>query len=211
MESPLTLQIFSDFVCPWCYFVTRRVERLRQEYQIAVQWLCFPLHPETPPEGQSLEQLFAGRDMDIPGMLARLEGVAQAENLPFGVRTMTFNSRRAQELDKWAETQGQGEAFHHAAFQAYFGEGRNLHDMAVLRDLAQQVGLDPDQAEQVLLARSFAAAVDQDWQLARTLGISSVPTFVLNSRGLVGAQPYEELERLVVQAGAPRRAHSIQL
>ena len=185
------------------------MERLRQEYQIDLRWLCFPLHPETPPEGQSLEQLFAGRGMDIPGMLARLEGVAKAENLPFGARSMTFNSRRAQELGKWAETQGQGEAFHHAAFRAYFGEGRNLHDLAVLRDLAQQVGLDPDQAEQVVRDQSFAAAVDQDWQLARTLGLSAVPTFVLNARGLVGAQPYEELARLVAQAGIPRRAHPI--
>ena len=205
MDQPATLKIFSDYVCPWCYFVTRRVERLGQEYQIDQEWLCFPLHPETPPEGQSLERLFAGRGMDIAGMLARLEGVAQAEGLPFGPRSMTFNSRRAQELGKWAESQGQGEAFHHAAFRAYFGQGRNLYDLAVLRDLARQVGLDPDQAERVVLDQSFAPAVDQDWQLARTLGISAVPTFVLNARGLVGAQPYAELERLVVQAGVPRR------
>lgn len=186
------------------------MERLRQEYQIAVRWLCFPLHPETPPEGQSLERLFAGRGMDIPGMLARLEGVAQAENLPFGARSMTYNSRRAQELGKWAESQGQGEAFHHAAFRAYFGQGRNLYDLAVLRDLAREVGLDPDQAEKVVLDQSFAPVVDQDLQLARTLGISAVPTFVLNAQGLVGAQPYAELERLVVQAGVPRRGQPIQ-
>ena len=182
------------------------MERLRQEYQITVRWLCFPLHPETPPEGQSLAQLFAGRGMDIPGMLARLEGVAQAEDLPFGPRSMTFNSRRAQELGKWAEVQGQGQAFHQAAFRAYFAEGRNLYDLAVLRGLAQEVGLSPDQAEAVILGGDYAAAVDQDWQLARSLGLSAVPTFMLNSRGLVGAQPYAELERLVVQAGIPRRA-----
>lgn len=181
------------------------MERLRQEYQIDLRWLCFPLHPDTPPEGQSLERLFACRGVDIPSLLARLEGVAQAEGLPFGPRSMTFNSRRAQELGKWAQSQGRGEAFHHAAFRAYFGEGRNLYDLAVLRDLAREVGLDPDQAEAVVLGGEYAAAVDQDWQLARTLGIGAVPTFVLQARGLVGAQPYAELERLVIQAGVPRR------
>ena len=180
------------------------MERLRAEYRIDVEWLAFPLHPETPPQGQTLEQLFAGRGLDIPSMLARLEGVARAENLVFGPRSMTYNSRRAQELGKWAAAQGQGDAFHHAAFQAYFADGLNLHDLAVLRGLAQAVGLAPDQAEAVVQSGDYAAAVDQDWQLARTLGISAVPTFVLNGRGLVGAQPYEELERLVVAAGIPR-------
>lgn len=183
------------------------MHRLRQAYDLAIQWLAFPLHPETPPQGLSLEQLFAGRGLDLKAMLARLEGVARDEGLAFGPRSMTYNSRRAQELGKWAEEQGHGEAFHAAAFAAYFAQGLNLHDLAVLRGIAQACGLDPDQAEAVLSQGLYAAAVDRDWQQSRALRVSAVPTFVAGGRGLVGAQPYAELERLVVLAGAaPRRA-----
>lgn len=181
------------------------MHRLQEAYDLNLQWLAFPLHPETPPQGATLEELFAGRGMDIPAMLARLEGVAKAEGLAFGPRSMTFNSRRAQELGKWADEQGRGDAFHHAAFAAYFAEGRNLYDLAVLRDIAQKCGLDPDQAEAVVTQGLYAAAVDRDWQLSRAMGITAVPTFVAGGRGLAGAQPYADLVRLVSAAGAIAR------
>lgn len=182
------------------------MRRLQQAYDLSVQWLAFPLHPETPPEGMTLEQLFAGRGLDIPAMLARLQAVAREEDLPFGPRSMTFNSRRAQELGKWAEEQGQAEAFHAAAFAAYFAHGRNLYDLAVLREIAQTSGLDPDRAEAVVSQGLYAEAVDRDWRESRAMGVSAVPTFMAGGRGLVGAQPYAELERLVGMAGAaPRR------
>ena len=89
-----------------------RIDRLKRDFRIRLLWRAFPLHPETPPEGRTLEALFAGRSVDIPAMLARLRQVATELNLPWGERTMTFNSRLAQELGKWAEDRGRGEAFH---------------------------------------------------------------------------------------------------
>ena len=169
---------------------------------MAVEWVAFPLHPETPDEGRSLEELFAGRGLDIPGMLARLKRTADDLGLPFGTRTMTYNSRRAQELGKWAETRGRGPAFHKDVFQAYFVQGLNIAQMPVLKDLAAKVGLDPEQAEQILTQRSFAEAVDRDWEKSRAMGITAVPTFVCNGRGLVGAQSYDALKDLVAGSGS---------
>jgi predicted DsbA family dithiol-disulfide isomerase len=162
-----------------------------------VNWVAFPLHPETPEEGRSLEDLFFGRGLDIPQMIAHLKRTADSLGLPFGTRTMTYNSRRAQELGKWAETQGYGEAFHKSVFQAYFAQGRNIAQPQVLKDLAALVGLDSGQAEQVLSEGRFAEAVDQDWEKSRLAGITAVPTFVCDGRSLVGAQPYEALRDLV--------------
>jgi predicted DsbA family dithiol-disulfide isomerase len=170
---------------------------LRQEFDLTVKWVAFPLHPETPEEGRSLEDLFAGRGLDIARMLAQLKATADSLGLPFGTRTMTYNSRKAQELGKWAEAQGYGEAFHISVFHAYFAQGSNIAEPAVLKDLAALIGLDPGQAEQVLSKGLFAAAVDRDWERSRQMGISAVPTFVCDGRGLVGAQPYEALRELV--------------
>ena len=165
-----------------------------------MHWTAFPLHPETPEEGQSLEDLFAGRPVNIPEMLTHLRKTADQLGLPFGDRRMTYNSRRAQEVGKWAEACDKGDAFHMAAFKAYFGEGLNLAHIPVLRDIARCVDLDPDQVPTILEDQRYKAAVDRDWQRSRTMGITAVPTFVMTGRHLVGAQTYQELTRFV-QAG----------
>jgi predicted DsbA family dithiol-disulfide isomerase len=159
-----------------------------------MKWCAFPLHPETPAEGMTLEALFKGRMVDISGMMARLRDAAKAEKLPFGDRKMTYNSRLAQELGKWAEAQGKIEAYNKAVFQAYFAHGRNIGSRNVLVEVAGSVDLDPNEARRVLEERPYKKAVDADWDRSRQMGIKAVPTFVVDDRMLVGAQPYAALE-----------------
>lgn len=184
-----------------------RVENLRSQFDLEIAYRHFPLHPETPPEGQTLEELFAGRNIDIPAAQARMTALMAQEGLPYGPRTKTYNSRLAQELAAWAETQPNGDQIHLALFQAYFVSNLNLADIENLVAIAEQLGLSRAAARKVLEQRQFREAVDADWQRSRDLGISSVPTFVIGNRGLVGAQAYEQLERLALEAGIARRLH----
>jgi len=179
-----------------------RIEKLQREHGVKIEWVHFPLHPETPAEGQSLEELFRGRNVDRKAMHAQMKARMDAEGLPYGERTMTYNSRLSQELGKWADTQPGGEAFHDAMFRAYFVEARDISRPEVLLEIAEQVGLPRAAAALVLEKRTFKAAVDADWKLSREYGITGVPTFVAGHRGVVGAQPYEVIERLVKQAKA---------
>ena len=178
-----------------------RIEKLRTEHGVNIQWVHFPLHPETPPEGQSLEDLFRGRNVDRKAMHAQMKARMDAEGLPYGERTMTYNSRLAQELGKWADTQPGGEAIHDALFRAYFVEARDISRPEVLLEIVAQVGLPVDAAREVIEKRTFKAAVDDDWKLSRQIGVTGVPTFVAGRYGVVGAQPYEALEELVRKAG----------
>jgi predicted DsbA family dithiol-disulfide isomerase len=127
-----------------------RVEQLRANYQIDVKITHFPLHPDTPEEGLTLEQLFAGRDIDIPAAKVRMAQLMADEGLPYGDRTMTYNSRLPQELAKWAETQPGGDAIHDALFRAYFVDGLNIALVETLVGIARQVGLPGDEACEVL-------------------------------------------------------------
>jgi predicted DsbA family dithiol-disulfide isomerase len=129
--------------------------------------------------------------------MQKLAKVAEELELPFGQRTMTYNSRRAQEMGKWAEEQGRGDEFHDLAFRAYFAEGRNIAEEQVLKDIAAKAGLDPEQAWAALQSGSYAPAVDADWRYSRECGVSAVPSFLMNGRMLVGAQPYAKLAGLV--------------
>ena len=168
-----------------------------------VEWVHFPLHPDTPAEGRALADLFAGRSAEQrKAMHAQMKARMDAEGLPYGERTMTYNSRLAQELGKWADTQPGGEGIHDALFRAYFVEARDISQPAVLLEIAQQVGLPVDGAREVLDKRTFKDAVDADWKLSRQYGITGVPTFVVGRHGVVGAQPYETLEQLLEEASS---------
>jgi predicted DsbA family dithiol-disulfide isomerase len=180
-----------------------RIEKLRASYNLRVRWVHFPLHPETPPEGLALAQLFAGREHDLARMKTNILQVAEAEGLPMSSRSMTYNSRLAQEMALWAETQAGGEGIHDALFRAYFVEGVDVSSVDALTQVAADAGLAPEAAREAINERRFRDAVDEDWKRSRLLGVTAVPTFVAAGRGVVGAQPYEALEGLVLQAGAP--------
>ena len=179
-----------------------RIEKLKREHGVKIKWVHFPLHPDTPMEGRSLADLFAGRGYDIAKKQAEMRERMAAEGLPYGNRTMTYNSRLAQELGAWADTQPGGEAIHDALFRAYFVDGVNIGDGQALAGIAEAVGLDRKAALEVLEKRTFKAAVDADWDKSHQYGVTGVPTFVAAMRGVVGAQPYEALVELVKQARA---------
>jgi len=199
MPNPTNLKVFTDFVCPWCYLSTPRVDTLRRKFEIEVEWLFFPLHPATPAEGLLLKDLFAGRGMDLDAAHARLKNLMAAEGLQFNQRTHTYNSRLAQEL---AKAYG---VVRDALYKAYFEDGKNIGDIEVLVGVADLAGIPADAARQVLIERTFKDAVDADWEQARRYGITGVPSFIAGNQKLVGAQPYDVLERFVIAAGARLR------
>lgn len=138
----------------------------------------------------------------------RLRQAAEEIDLAVRNRTRVYNSRRATELGKWAEAQGRGDAFHDAIFRAYFAEGRNISDVAVLRETCSHLDLNPDEAVRVLAEGEYSTSVDNDWDYAHGLGVTAVPTFMAAGRSVVGAQPYEVLESLVQVAIAQSPTHT---
>ncbi len=186
-----------------------RIEKLRTSHGLNVKFTHFPLHPETPEEGKPRTSV-AARD-------ARMKRLMEQEGLPYNSeRGMTYNSRLAQELAKWAESKGKGYEIHDPLFRAFFVEVKNIGDGEVLAKIAKSVGLPADEALDALASRSFKKAVDDDWRRCAELSVNAVPTFVvgpstksilsedegLRTRryALVGAHPYEELEKLVAKA-----------
>tara|TARA_Y100001934_G_scaffold206291_1_gene243926 strand:+ start:305 stop:859 length:555 start_codon:yes stop_codon:yes gene_type:complete len=174
-----------------------RIKSLKDKFPIDVVFRQFPLHPETPDEGQTLEQLFAGRNLDIPKLQSDMVDRMSAEGLEYGERTMTFNSRLAQELAKWVEGIDPELPIHDELFKAYFVNNSNLADHDVLLEIVERLGLDRDTAQTVITDRTMRSLVDEDWNKSRELAITGVPTFVMGEHILVGAQPLEMLERLV--------------
>ncbi len=170
---------------------------MRKAFDFETKWIAFPLHPEIPEGGLALADLFKGAQIDINKVQARLKEVAVDLGLPLGERSRTYNTRLAQELAKWAETQRPGDGFHRAVFSAYFAEGRDISAVDQLVDIADTSGLSGEAAREALLSRAYKSAVDADWARSRDMGITAVPTFVMGTGKITGAQPYEVLEKFL--------------
>ena len=182
-----------------------RIEKIRQNFGVAISFVHFPLHPETPEEGRTLESLFNCGSDEITQKNEHMKGLMTGEGLPYGKRTHTYNSRLAQELASWATSQPGGYQIHNALFQAYFVEGKNIAETSVLLQVAEETGLDVTEASGVLQSRSQKEAVDLDWSKSKQYGVTGVPTYVVGQTGIVGAQPYEAIEKMLVDAKVTRK------
>ena len=206
MSNLIMLEVFSDYVCPWCYLGDNRVKKLKENYDIKVKLIHFPLHPDTPQEGRALMDLFSCGPEEIQIKNTRMHGLMEADGLPFKDRSHTYNSRLAQEVGSWADTQPDGEKIHDKFYEAYFVDRRNIGDADVILDVVKSVGLDETAAKAVIDDRSYKDAVDADWAKSHSYGVTGVPTFVSEGQGVVGAQPYEALVEFVTTLGAKPRS-----
>jgi predicted DsbA family dithiol-disulfide isomerase len=109
--------------------------------------------------------------------MERLKRVAYECNLPWGARTRTYSSRRAQELGKWAESVDKGDECHMAVFQTYFANGLNIGKVSVLVQLAESLGLGGRRAEEILSRGTFKDEVDRDWEYSLASGITEESEF----------------------------------
>ena len=193
----ITLEVYTDFICPWCYLGRERINKLKANYPVHIQWKYFPLHPGIPQEGITLKDLFPGKNFEDSPMAKRLKSLIDEEGLPYNSPSMTFNTRLAQELAKWADDFPEGEALHSALYRACFVEERNIGEINELLQLVEKVGLPIEEAQNVLEHRFFQAKIDTEWQEARERGVTGVPTVIAPPYIIVGAQPYEKLVEMI--------------
>lgn len=173
-----------------------RIDQLQREFELDCQYHPFPLHPDTPQGGMSLDELFGGR-LDIPAAMTQLLQVAGSLELPFGERSHTYNSRNAQELGLWVAERGQFKNYEDAVYRAYFVDGVNISQSYELLKIIGSIGLDTAEASQALAEQSYAAAVDGEWDRAVSSGIRAVPSLRCEGRELVGFQSIEACRELI--------------
>ncbi len=202
MAAPLPVTVISDYVCPWCYIVSARVERMEREWEVEVRWWPFELHPETPPEGRPVDELLRrmGRGERYR---QHLREYAAAAGLPLVSTRWLPNSNLALQLAEFARDRGRFAAVHAAIFRAYFAEGRNIGEPEVLDEIALEAGLDVREWRAARLTGEYAARVAEATRIAREKGFHSTPTMILDNRLLItGAQDYEVYADALRRLGA---------
>jgi predicted DsbA family dithiol-disulfide isomerase len=213
-SEPLAIDVVSDVVCPWCFVGKRRLDQAVADagLPLAVSWRPYQLDPTIPPEGKSrreyMQAKFGSADK-IRHIHERLEGVGAEVGIPFAFDRIAVspNTLDAHRLIRWAGETGADAAVVEALFQAYFVDGRNIGDAAVLADIAAANGMDRDEVAARLASGMDRDAVRQEIDSAQRIGVTGVPTFILAGRyALVGAQPAEEILAALKSVAARRNA-----
>jgi len=171
------------------------VDRLTQEFDLSIEWLGFEIHPETPPRGMPLAQLFPRADVEV--MTKRLNSMGEPYRLAFRKIVNISNSRLSLEAGEFAKEQGRFDRFHRAIFEAYFSHGKDIGDIDVLTQLGTQAGLDPDALRNALQTGRYRRVLEEMREEAERLGVTAAPTFFFGKERVIGAQPIEVFRELL--------------
>jgi predicted DsbA family dithiol-disulfide isomerase len=210
----MKVEVWSDVVCPWCYIGKRRLEGALATFEhrddVEVEYRSFELDPTAVATEGGLGQRLAdkyGVSLDqAQAMHSRVTDAAAAEGLYYRLDiAQPGNTFDAHRLIHLAGTEGLRTEMKERLMLAYFSEGRPVGDRETLVELAQEVGVDRDEANAVLAGDRFAEEVRADEREAAELGISGVPFFVIDRRyGVSGAQPSELLLQALQKAWSER-------
>ncbi|HEY3838743.1 MAG TPA: DsbA family oxidoreductase [Bryobacteraceae bacterium] len=206
MEQPGVIQVVSDVVCPWCYIGKRRLEKALERLgrgDVAVRWTAFQLNPGAPREGWNRREYRTAK-FGSAEVSARLEarvaeaGAQEGIGFRFDRIEKTPNTFDAHRLI-WLAGQGTvQDAVVERLFQAYFLEGRNVGDRAILREIGTSAGLEGSRIGELFAGELGVAEVRREEEAARSYGVSGVPTFFLNGEPLTsGAHPPELLANML--------------
>ncbi|MBI5463053.1 MAG: DsbA family protein [Gammaproteobacteria bacterium] len=196
----LRVTVFSDYICPFCYLGWLRLEKLRGDYDLRINWCMTEIHADNPPEGcpptdTGYTPAQWGR------MVTDLDVFAAEDGVRFGGLDYTTNSHRALLLAEAAKEEG-SEAFyavHRRLFEMYLCEGRNLADKQLLRELVGSLGLNPSLPDRAWNEPRYERKLQEYALAARELGVSATPTFFFGPQPLLGLQTLDTL-RLAARA-----------
>ena len=183
----IQVTVFSDYICPFCYLGHHRLMRLRDSYDLKINWCFLEIHPENSAEGEPVSNLDYASDY-WDELMGKLKHLAEQENIPLAEHTFTTNSRDALLLAEACKQFGRETFYrlHEKLFSAFFVDNKNIGDRKILREIARDCGIDDEVIESAWIDLKYPQRLADNFQHARKYQIKSVPSFVFGERILTG-------------------------
>lgn len=174
------------------------VEKLKEEYNIGIEWRPFYLYWDVPAEGQDLPDYV--KRARAGGSEERLASMARSYDMDFQSTARIYNTRLAHEATEYGREKGKGNEFHKVLFRKVYAEGHDPSQWSVLRAVAEEVELNAEEMQQLVESNRYTEYVEEQVRWAQQIGVTGVPTYVINDRyAIVGAQPYEVFKNALTQ------------
>ncbi|MEO4203552.1 DsbA family oxidoreductase [Acinetobacter pittii] len=198
LSSQITVDIWSDFVCPWCWIAKKRFEKglnaFEHKNQVTIQYHSYRLANGLTPQPfkDALYKKFGGKS-GADAMMSHVKSAGELEGLIYNFNSMLFgDTLDAHAIVKLAQQKGVGELLTEKFFKASITEGKSIFDHKVLVELANEVGVPREEANSAFSNISFKQEVLKDEASAHAMGASGVPLFIINNKySISGAQPIE--------------------
>ncbi|MFY5899635.1 DsbA family oxidoreductase [Acinetobacter pittii] len=198
LPSQITVDIWSDFVCPWCWIAKKRFEKgldaFEHKNQVTIQYHSYRLASGLTPQPfkDALYKKFGGKS-GADAMMSHVKSAGELEGLIYNFNSMLFgDTLDAHAIVKLAQQKGVGELLTEKFFKASITEGKSIFDHKVLVELANEVGVPREEANSAFSNISFKQEVLKDEASAHAMGASGVPLFIINNKySISGAQPVE--------------------
>jgi predicted DsbA family dithiol-disulfide isomerase len=211
MNKPVTIEIWSDIICPFCYIGKRKFEeaikQLPADYQLSISWKSFQLAPDMETDTSISIDQYLAKHKGFPiekakEMNAYVTEMAKAEGLTFNFdKAIVANTFLAHQFLHYAKTQGKQYEAKELLFKAYFTEGKNVDSISTLIEIANQLEFNVEEVIQAINSNQFANDVDKDIFDAQQIGVRGVPFFVVNrTHAISGAQPVDVILETIKQA-----------
>jgi len=208
MTETIKLDIMSDPICPWCYIGKAHLDRALSaapNHPFEIEWHPFQLNPDMPAGGMDrrayLEGKFGGKEAAVKAYAPVVEHAEKAGlNINYEGMKRTPNTLNAHRLIHWAGIEGRQTAAVSALFKAYFVDTRDIGDAEVLTDIADSIGMDASVVARLLATQEDMQDIRDRDAHSRTMGINSVPTFIVGGQHAVpGAQPPELWAKVIAE------------
>jgi len=202
----IRITVFSDYICPFCYVGHHRLMRLKDQYDLKINWCFLQIHPENSAEGEPVTDLdYSSEFWDE--LMRNLRRVAEEEEIPLAEHTFTTNSRDALLLAETSKQLGH-EIFyrlHEKLFTAFFVDRTNIGNRDNLREIAKSCGIDDETINAAWSEPRYQQRLLENFSHARRYKIKSVPSFIFGERvlsGVVAEAVMREAAAALVKTGA---------
>lgn len=188
--------VYSDYICPFCFIGKHLMDRLEEELDTEVEWRGLEIHPETKPEGQTLEEIGINPDY-IAMVIENVNKLAAEIGLKLRLPPKISNSKKALVLAEYAKEKGKFNEYNYEVFKAYWQDQKDIGSIDILTNILDKIGLDPKGARSYLKKERGKKRIKMFYFEAQSLGIDGVPTFVIGGQIIEGAQPYDIIKNMV--------------
>ena len=195
-QEELKVIVYSDYICPFCYIGFYRIEKLKEQYDLDVEWRPFELHPEIPKEGLTTRELSFPRGY-LEMVMENVKRLAAEDGLTFKLSGKLPNSQLALFISEFAKKKGKFDEFHKLVFDKYWKEGRDIGDLTLLLELAASIELNRNEILNYIKSDEPIKKLNEASFELGSYGINGVPTFFIGNRVIIGAQPYDVFQDAV--------------